>query len=91
MTTETPLTTAMELQKCTGSQEVIAHFINFESKKRVGAFAVMVKKQFPAPVNAVMLFTPKKNDPGKLEFAEAGGAVKFTVPEKGVYSMVVAE
>ena len=46
VTTEAPLTTVMELQKRAGSQEVIAHFINFESKKRVGAFAVSVKKQF---------------------------------------------
>ena len=89
VTTEAPLTTVMELQKRAGSQEVIAHFINFESKKRVGAFAVTVKKQFPAPVMTVTLFTPEKNDPVKRVFAEADGAVKFTVPEMGVYSMVV--
>ena len=89
VTTEAPLTTVMELQKRAGSQEVIAHFINFETKKRVGAFAVTVKKQFPAPVKAVTLFTPEKNDPVKLEFAEAGGMVKLSVPEMGVYAMVV--
>ena len=43
----------------------------------------------PCSVKAVTLFTADKNDPVKLEFAEAGGAVKFTVPEMEVYSMVV--
>jgi len=89
LTAEAPLTTVMELQKRAGSQEVIAHFINFETKKRVGAFAVSVRKQFPAPVKSVTCFSPEGDEPVKLEFAEAGGVVKFSVPEMGVYSMVV--
>jgi hypothetical protein len=89
LTAEAPLTTVMEIQRRAASQEVIAHFVNFEAKKRVGAFAVTVKKQFPAPVRSVTLFTPEKDEPVKLEFAEADGVVKFIVPEMGVYSMVV--
>jgi len=79
----------MELQRRVGSQEVIAHFINFETKKRVGVFAVTVKKQFPAPVKSVTCFSPEKDEAVTLEFVEAGGVVKFTLPEMGVYSMVV--
>jgi len=89
LTAEAPLTTVMEIQKRAASQETIAHFINFESKKRVGPFAVTVKKQFPASVKAVLCFSPEKDEPVKLEFAEAGGVVKFTVPEMGTYAMVV--
>ena len=88
LTSEAPLTTAMELQRRVGSQEVIAHFINFETKKRVGVFAVTVKKQFPAPVKSVTCFSPEKDEAVTLEFVEAGGVVKFTLPEMGVYSMV---
>jgi hypothetical protein len=89
LTAEAPLTTVMEIQKRAASQETIAHFINFESKKRVGAFAVTVKKQFPAPVKSVTCYSPEKDEAVKLEFAEADGVVKFTVPEMGVYAMVV--
>jgi hypothetical protein len=89
LTAEAPLTTVMELQRRAGSQEVIAHFINFETKKRLEAFAVTVKKQFPAPVKSVMCYSPEKDEPVKLEFAEADGVVKFTVPEMGVYAMAV--
>jgi hypothetical protein len=89
LVTEAPLTTVMELQRRAESQEVIAHFINFESKKRVGPFAVAVRKQFPVPVKSVTCFSPEKDDPVKLEFTEVGGVVKFSVPEMGVYSMVV--
>jgi hypothetical protein len=89
ITTQAPLTTVMELQRRDETQEMIAHFINFESKKRVGAFAVSVKKQFPAAVKSVMCFSVERDEPVKLEFAEAGGMVKFTVPEMGVYAMVV--
>ncbi len=89
LTAEAPLTTVMEIQKRAASQETIAHFINFESKKRVGAFAVTVKKQFPAPVKSVTCYSPEKDEAVKLEFAEAEGVVKFTVPEMGVYAMVV--
>jgi len=89
LTAEAPLTTVMEIQKRAATQETIAHFINFESKKRVGPFAVTVKKQFPASVKAVLCFSPEKDEPVKLEFAEAGGVVKFTVPEMGTYAMVV--
>jgi hypothetical protein len=53
------------------------------------AFAVKVKKQFPAPVKSVMCYSPETDEPVKLEFAEAGGVVKFSVPEMGVYAMVV--
>jgi hypothetical protein len=55
----------------------------------VGAFAVTVRKQFPAPVKAVMCYSPERDEAVKLEFAEAAGVVKFTVPEMGVYAMVV--
>jgi len=48
-----------------------------------------VRKQFPAPVKSVTCFSPEGDEPVKLEFAEAGGVVKFSVPEMGVYSMVV--
>jgi hypothetical protein len=89
VTAAAPLTTVMEVQKRAETREVIAHFVNFETKKRVAPFAVGVKKQFPAAVKSVTLFTPEKDDPVKLDFAEAGGSVKFTVPEVGVYSMVV--
>jgi hypothetical protein len=36
-----------------------------------------------------MCFSAERDEPVKLEFAEAGGMVKFTVPEMGVYAMVV--
>ncbi len=65
------------------TQEVIVHFINFETRKRVTAFAVVVKKLFPASVNSVTLFTPERDEPVKLEFAEADSVVKFIVPEMG--------
>jgi hypothetical protein len=87
--TDAPLTTVMEIQSRAKTHETIAHFINFETKKRVGPFAVTVKRQFPASVKYVTCFSPEKDEPVKVEFAEAGGVVKFTVPEMGVYSMVV--
>jgi hypothetical protein len=40
-------------------------------------------------VKSVLCFSPEKDEPVKLEFAEAGGVVKFTVPEMGAYAMVV--
>jgi hypothetical protein len=89
LTCGAPLTTVMEMQKRAATQEVIAHFVNFETKKRVGAFAVTVRKQFPAAVKSVMCLSPERDEAVKLEFAEAGGVVKFMVPEMGVYSMVV--
>jgi hypothetical protein len=89
VTAEAPLTTVMEIQRSEKTQETIAHFINFEAKKRLEAFAVKVKKQFPAPVKSVMCYSPETDEPVKLEFAEAGGVVKFSVPEMGVYAMVV--
>jgi len=89
LTAEAPLTTVMEIQKRAQSQETIAHFINFETKARLARFAVTVKKQFPAPVKSVTCYSPETDEPVKLEFAEAGGMVKFTVPQMGVYAMVV--
>jgi predicted peroxiredoxin len=89
LTSDAPLTTVMEIQRRAATQETIAHFINFETKQRVAPFAASVKKQFPATVKSVTLFTPGKDEPVKLEFTESAGAVKFTVPEMGVYSMVV--
>jgi hypothetical protein len=87
--TDAPLTTVMEIQSRAKTHETTAHFINFETKKRVGPFAVTVKRQFPAPVKSVTCFSPEKDEPVKIEFAEMGETVKFTVPEMGVYSMVV--
>jgi hypothetical protein len=89
LTTEAPLTTVMELLTREKSQETIAHFVNFEPKKRAGPFAVIVKKQFPAAVKQVACYSPETDEPVKLEFSEAGGTVKFTVPVMGVYAMVV--
>jgi uncharacterized protein with GYD domain len=37
----------------------------------------------------VMCYSPEHDDPAKVEFTEAGGSVKFTVPAMGVYAMVV--
>src|ERR1035437_3908135 len=42
ITAEAPLTTVMEIQRREKTQETIAHFVNFESKKRVAPFAVTV-------------------------------------------------
>jgi hypothetical protein len=89
LTSEAPLTTVMEIQKRTETQEVIAHFINFEGKQRVGAFAVTVRKQYAGAVKSVTCFSPEKDEAVTLEFVEAGGVVKFTLPAMGVYSMVV--
>jgi len=89
MATEAPLTTVMELQRRATTKETIAHFINFESKKRVGPFAVRLKKQFSSPVKSVTCFSPEENEPVKLDYTEAAGVIKFTVPEMGVYAMVV--
>jgi hypothetical protein len=89
ITTEAPLTTVMEIQKREKTQETIAHFVNFESRKRVAPFVVTVRKQFPGTVRSVMCYSPEKDEPVKLEFAETGSVVKFTVPAMGVYAMVV--
>jgi hypothetical protein len=89
LTADAPLTTVMEIQRREKTQETIAHFVNFESKKRVGPFAVTVKKQYAGAVKSVTCYSPERDEPVKLEFAETGGAVKFSVPTMGVYSMVV--
>lgn len=86
---DAPLTTIMELQRRDSTQEIIAHFINFESKKRLAPFAVTVRKQFPVAIKSVTFFSPEHDDPQKLQFTEADGTVKFTVPQMGVYSMIV--
>ena len=65
------------------------HFINFEARQRVAPFAVTLRKQYSGAVKSVMCYSPEHDDPAKLEFAEAGGSVKFTVPAMGVYAMVV--
>jgi hypothetical protein len=89
ITTGAPLTTVMEIQAREKTQETIAHFINFESKKRVAPFAVSVKKQFGSPVKSVTYLSPETDEPVKLEFSAARDTVTFTVPEMGVYAMVV--
>jgi hypothetical protein len=89
ITTMAPLTTVMEIQARAKTQETIVHFINFESKKRVAPFAVSVKKQFANPVKSVACFSPETDESQELEFAEARGMVKFTVPEMGEYTMIV--
>jgi uncharacterized protein with GYD domain len=40
-------------------------------------------------VKSVVCYSPEHDDPAKLEFTEAGGSVKLTVPAMGVYAMVV--
>jgi hypothetical protein len=89
ITTDAPLTTVMEIQKREKTPETIAHFINFESRKRLAPFAATVKKQYAGTVKSVMCYSPERDEPVKLEFAEADGSVKFTVPAMGVYTMVV--
>ena len=89
LTADAPLTTVMEMQKRAATQETIVHFINFEARQRVAPFAVTLRKQYAGAVKSVMCYSPEHDGPAKLEFAEAGGSVKFTVPAMGVYAMVV--
>jgi len=37
----------------------------------------------------VEIFSPEFDQPGKLEFSLEGGKLIFTVPEMGMYSMIV--
>jgi hypothetical protein len=89
LTADAPLTTVMEMQKRAATQETIVHFINFETRQRLAPFAVTLRKQYAGAVKSVVCYSPEHDDPAKLEFTEAGGSVKLTVPAMGVYAMVV--
>lgn len=87
--TEAPLTTVMELLNRRQTRETIAHFINFNRNGKLKPFGVELKKQFPGKVKSVTRLAPDSDQPRSLRFEEASGHIRFTVPEMGVYSMIV--
>jgi hypothetical protein len=89
LSTEAPLTTAVEFYRRTETREAILHFVNFDRKVKPAPFSATVRKQFPGPVKSVQLFSPDANDPATLRFQESGDTVTFTVPATRLYSMLV--
>jgi hypothetical protein len=89
ITTEAPLTTVMELLNREQTRETIVHFVNFDRKNRLKPFAVELKKQFAGKVKSVTRLAPDSDDPRPIAFEEASGRIRFTVPEMGIYSMIV--
>ena len=86
---EAPLTTVAEMFNRRKSRETIVHFVNYEEGKRLAPFRVELKPQFKGRVSKVEVFAPELDRPGKLEYAVEGGKLVFTVPEMGMYSMIV--
>jgi hypothetical protein len=89
ITSVAPLTTVMELMVRGKTRETIVHFVNFDRKKILSAFAMDVKNQFPSAVKTVAYYSPDADDPVNLSFQESGDRAKFTVPPTRVYAMVV--
>ena len=89
LTSEAPLTTVAELLNRGASRETIAHFVNFDRQHPLTAFRVTVRKQFSGRVKSVLCFSPEKDEPASLQFAESADAVAFTVPAMRLYSMLV--
>jgi hypothetical protein len=90
VTAGAPLTTVMEVLNRPKTGETILHFVNFDSKTAQAGFPVRLRAQFAGrKVASVNAFCPELDQPRKLEFAEQGGEVTFTVPPVKVYSMVV--
>lgn len=86
---EVPLTTVAEILNREKSRETIVHFVNYEQGKKLDPFRVELKPQFKGRVSKVEMFVPEFDQPGKLEFSMEEGKLVFTVPEMGMYSMIV--
>jgi len=71
------------------SRETIVHFVNYEQGKKLDPFRVELKPQFKGRVSKVEMFATEFDQPGKLEFSMEEGKLVFTVPEMGMYSMIV--
>jgi hypothetical protein len=89
ITSEAPVTMVVELLKRSESRETIAHFVNFDRGKAVGAFRASLRAQFEGAVKSVKCFSPDFDEAKALKFEESGGRVSFSVPEMRVYSMIV--
>jgi len=87
--TEAPLTTVAEMLNRPKSRETILHFVNYDQGRRLDPFRVKLKPQFKGRVSRVEILSPEFDQPEKLEFSVEGGKLVFTVPEMGMYSMIV--
>jgi hypothetical protein len=89
ITSGAPLTTVMEILNRPKTLETIVHFINFDRQKDLSPFPVTVRRQFAGRVKSVTCFSPDRDDPVALPFAESGDQVLFTMPATRLYAMVV--
>ncbi len=87
--TGAPQTTVAELLNREESKETILHIVNFEQQKRLRPFEVKVLRQYDRSVKEVKLFSPESDEPQKLAFKDDGTSVRFSVPETGLYTMLV--
>ena len=85
---DAPLTVVAELLTRDESRETIAHFINFE-QNRLQPFSASVAKQYQGKVKKVSYFSKDSEGSVSLDFTDEGNKVSFTVPEMGLYGMVV--
>jgi hypothetical protein len=89
ITTDAPLTTVMEILRRPESQETILHFVNFDTRNRLAAFAVRLRREHGAMTHSVTCFNPDQDDPIKIAFSEDHEVLKFEVPSLTTYGMVV--
>ena len=89
VTTETPLTTVVELLTRPKTRETIAHFVNFDRHRTLDPFRVAVRRQFSGPVKSATCFSPDLDTPIALKFEETGEGVSVVVPETRLYAMLV--
>jgi hypothetical protein len=86
---EAPLTTCAEILRRDKTNETIVHFVNYETDKRLELFRARIKPQFSGKVKGISYFSPEYDEPVSLKFEFVDGILEFTVPESGMYAMVV--
>ncbi|MFC1614524.1 beta-galactosidase [Gemmatimonadota bacterium] len=85
---EAPLTTAAEILNRDSSRETIVHFVNYDYKNRLIPFRTEVRPQY-GKVKKVEYYSCENDNPSELEYLMEDGQLVFTLPETGMYAMVV--
>ncbi|MBW7996496.1 MAG: hypothetical protein FVQ81_08020 [Candidatus Glassbacteria bacterium] len=86
---EAPLTTCAEILKRERTRETIVHFVNYDPATNLAPFRARVKPQFGRRVKKVEYLSPALSEPLELKYELVDGMLEFTLPETGMYAMVV--
>lgn len=89
LVTEAPLGLCAELTEQNARR--LVHLVNYRSDGPIREVAVTVRVPPGRQVRAVKLASPDRDVDISVPFEEQAGAVRFTVPEVGVYEIAVVE